>query len=95
MRADNSNGIFTCNLENFAQMLLTTNANLAYQKLSAYGLISERVMTSEIREIPLIEKSKNVLLGDKEAEMKYTCEDRKKKIMKNPFKQKLKLQLGL
>jgi hypothetical protein len=95
MRADNSNGIFSCNLEDFAQMLLKTNANLAYQKLSAYGLINERVMVREIREIPLIEKSKDVLLGDKEAEMKYPCEERKKKIMKNPFKQKLKLQLGL
>jgi hypothetical protein len=95
MRADNSNIMSLSNLEEFARMIFDHNRNLACEKLRSYGLEAEVKDYPKAEMIPLKEKSADVLLGVSEGNCKVFSENIRKPVLKNPFKQKLKIQMGL
>jgi hypothetical protein len=94
MKAENLNGEDECGLERFAQLIKNANTNLALQKLNDYGLIDEELNNS-VKDCPSPTKELKLSPVKKEVFRKPSDGDKRMPIQKNPFKLKLKAQLGL
>lgn len=94
MRAEYLNCEDQTGLERFSQLIRNANANLAKQKLSDYGLIDEDLGNS-IQYSPSPVKEHKVFPVKKEVFRKPSDGDKKLPSQMNPFKLKLKAQLGL
>jgi len=94
MKAEQFNCEDQFGLEKFSQLIRTANANLAKQKLSDYGLVNEDLgMTVENSPCPI--KELKVFPVKKEVYRKTSDGDKRLPSQMNPFKLKLKAQLGL
>ncbi len=94
MKAEQLNCEYQTGLEKFSQLIRNANANLAKQKLNDYGLVDKDLgMSDENSPSPL--KTLNVFPVKKEVYRKTSDGDKRLPSQINPFKLKLKVQLGL
>ncbi len=95
MRAENSTVESSSSLEEFARMIYDYNRNIACEKLKRYGLESEVKEYPNAEAIRFKETNADVKLEVKEKNSKVSSDNIRKPVFKNPFKQKLKIQMGL
>ena len=102
MRAEYSNGFPVIDLDHFAMVVKLANDNLTLNKLSSYGIKEENVerRTQELAAVLgnaiSTERMKHVNQQNGENTLNgQNVEKIRPALQKNPFKQKLKMQLRL